>query len=179
MPRPLLFILAGLVALWLGACAILFVWPPVQSPPPARADAVVMLSGERTRLPRALSLIRDGVAPVLALSSVRHTPTWTQAKTLCATGRYSAARVICFNAEPYSTRGEAEAVGRLAVQNGWRSIIVVSSTFHLTRASLLFHRCVRARLWFVGSHTAWWRLPYDWMSETGKLAVQLVAERSC
>src|SRR5205823_5440274 len=133
--RPLLLVLAGLVALWLGACAVLFVWPPAQSGPPRHADAVVMLSGNHERLPRALGLIRQGVAPVLALSSVRRrTPRWAAAKRLCDTGRYESARVICFDAEPYSTRGEAETVTRLARLKGWKSIVVVSSTYHLTRS---------------------------------------------
>lgn len=180
MLRPLLLVVAGLVALWLGACAILFVWPPAESSPPAHADAIVMLSGDRERLPEALALVQRGIAPVLALSSVQqHTPRWEAARRLCSAKRYASARVICFDAEPYSTRGEAETVSRLAELKGWRSIVVVSSTYHLTRASLLFHRCFRGRLSFVGAPTVWWRLPLDWASETGKLLVQLTAERSC
>ena len=178
--RPLLLALAGLVALWLGVCAILFVWPPAQNGPPAHADAVVMLSGDHARLRPALDLIRNGVAPVLALSSVvQHTPRWTAARHLCAAGRYGAARVVCFDAEPYSTRGEAETVARLATEHHWRSMVVVSSTFHLTRASLLFHRCFDGHLWFVGAKAHWWELPLDWANETGKLVVQLTVQRSC
>ncbi|MBX5475206.1 MAG: YdcF family protein, partial [Thermoleophilia bacterium] len=61
----------------------------------------------------------------------------------------------------------------------WRSIVVVSSTFHLTRAKLLFRRCYTGRLWLVGSPTPWWELPQEWASETGKLLVQVTVERSC
>src|SRR5581483_1500567 len=76
-------------------------------------------------------------------------------------------------------RGEARAVARLARTHGWRSVAVVTSTFHVTRAKMLFRRCYRGELAFVGSRSPWWRLPEDWALETAKLAVQLTRERSC
>src|SRR3954447_1281572 len=105
--RRLLLVAAILVAGWLVLSLVLFVRPPAQTGAPPHADAVVVLSGERARLPKALSLIRRGVAPVLAISSVQETPSWRQARELCARGRYERARVLCFPARPYSTRGEA------------------------------------------------------------------------
>src|SRR5581483_11211486 len=112
--RRLLLVLAGLVAAWLAACLVLFVWSPWRGTAPAHADAVVVLSGNKQRLPPALALIRRGVAPVLALSTVQRTPHWPQAEALCRAGRYRAAKVVCFTARPFSTRGEAETVARLA-----------------------------------------------------------------
>jgi uncharacterized SAM-binding protein YcdF (DUF218 family) len=177
--RRALLVLGALVAAWLVACAVLFVWPPAETGAPPHADAVVVLSGDHHRLPPALALIRRGVAPVLAISSISHTPKWKAAIALCRAGRYAGARVVCFEANPYSTQGEAEAVGRLARRDGWHSIVVVSSTFHLTRAKLLFRRCYAGRLSLVGSPVAWWRVPGEWASETGKLLVQLTVERGC
>jgi uncharacterized SAM-binding protein YcdF (DUF218 family) len=177
--RRLALVVLGLVAAWLVASLVLFVWPPAESTAPAHADAVVVLSGERARLKPALALVRRGVAPVLAISSVQETPTWTEARRLCAARRYAGARVVCFLAVPYSTRGEARAVERLARERGWNSVVVVTSTFHVTRAHMLFRRCFRGPLSFVGSPSPWWRLPADWASETGKLAVQLTVERGC
>jgi uncharacterized SAM-binding protein YcdF (DUF218 family) len=116
---------------------------------------------------------------VLAISSVSLTPKWKAARRLCRAGTYDGARVVCFLATPYSTRGEAETVTRLAHARNWHSIVVVSSTFHLTRVDLLFRRCYHDRLSLVGSSEKWWTLPWEWANETGKLVVQLTAERAC
>src|SRR5205823_9134993 len=148
--RRLMLIAAGLVSAWVVACLILFVWPPAESSAPAHADAVVVLSGSKQRLPPALALIRRGVAPVLALSTVQRTKHWPQAERLCADHRYAGARVLCFTAVPFSTRGEARTVVRLARGRGWSSVVVVTSTFHVTRAHMLFRRCFRGPLAVVG-----------------------------
>jgi uncharacterized SAM-binding protein YcdF (DUF218 family) len=177
--RRLILILAGLVVAWLIACLVLFVWPPSESSPPAHANVVVVLSGNKRRLAPALALIRRGVAPVLALSTVQRTPHWPEAERLCKTHRYAAARVMCFTAVPFSTQGEARTIGRLARSRGWRSVVVVTSTFHVTRAHLLFRRCYQGRLAVMGSPSTWWKLPEEWLSETGKLLVQLTVRRDC
>ena len=177
MLRRLLVALAALVALWLVACAFLFVWPRTSTP--SRADAVVVLSGEKRRLPRALELIRAHVAPVLVISSPTRERRNPLPEELCRAGRYDGARVLCFLARPYSTVGEARAVSRLAGEHRWRSVVVVTSTFHVTRARMLFRRGWTGRLSFVGASSPWWRLPYEWVSETGKLLVQLTVERGC
>jgi uncharacterized SAM-binding protein YcdF (DUF218 family) len=177
--RRILLVLIALVVAWLVACLVLFVWPPAESSAPAHTDVVVVLSGNKARLAPALALIRRGVAPVLALSTVQRTPHWPEAERLCATHRYAGARVVCFTAVPFSTRGEARTVTRLARERGWNSVIVVTSTFHVTRADMLFHRCFHGQLSVVGSGSTWWRLPEEWASETGKLIVQLTVERGC
>jgi uncharacterized SAM-binding protein YcdF (DUF218 family) len=80
---------------------------------------------------------------------------------------------------PYSTRGEARTVVRLAGARGWRSIVVVTSRFHVTRAHMLFRRCWHGPLSMVGAPSTWWKLPIEWASETGKLLVQLTVQRGC
>jgi uncharacterized SAM-binding protein YcdF (DUF218 family) len=177
--RRLLLLAAVLVAAWVVACLVFFTWSPWDSGPPAHADVVVMLSGSKRRLPTALSLIRRGVAPVLALSSVQQTKRWPEADRLCREHRYDGARVVCFEAVPFSTRGEARTVSRLAGARGWRSIVVVTSRFHITRAHMLFRRCWHGPLSMVGAPSTWWQLPSEWASETAKLLVQLTVERSC
>jgi len=180
MIRRLLFVFLGLLAAWLAACAFLFVWPRAASTP-SRADAVVVLSGARNeRLDPAIALVKRGVAPLLVISSPRKDPKWLKARRLCRAGALSrSVRVLCFEAHPYSTRGEARAIARLATARHWRRVVGVSSTFHLTRARMLIRRCYPGRLWMVGTPSPWWRLPEEWAFETGKLAVQLTAARGC
>jgi uncharacterized SAM-binding protein YcdF (DUF218 family) len=177
--RRLLVAVLALIAAWLVLCLVLFVWSPWLDGAPAHADAVVVLSGEQSRLPPALALVRRGVAPVLAISSVRETPRWAAARRLCEAHRYESARVVCFEAVPYSTRGEARTVARLAREHDWREVVVVTSRFHVTRAHMLFRRCYHGGLAFVGARSQWWKLPLDWARETAKLAVQLTVERGC
>jgi uncharacterized SAM-binding protein YcdF (DUF218 family) len=170
-----------LVGLWLVACAVVFAWPQADMAPPSHADAVVVLSGGRnSRLDPALKLMARGIAPVLAISSPLKDPRWTTAIELCnGETPHPAFKVICFEAAPYSTRGEAETVARLAHEHGWNRIVVVTSTYHVTRARMLFRRCYRGRLWTVGTSSPWYRLPEEWASETAKLIVQSTFERDC
>jgi uncharacterized SAM-binding protein YcdF (DUF218 family) len=167
------------VAAWIVLCLVFFTWSPWLSGPPEHADAVVVLSGGRERLPPAMALVRRGVAPVLAISSVTHTRPWPLGERLCRARRYAGARVLCFEARPYSTRGEAEAVERLARARGWTRVVVVTSRFHVTRAHMLFRRCYDGRLWMEGVSSTWWKLPLDWADETGKLVYQLTVQRAC
>jgi uncharacterized SAM-binding protein YcdF (DUF218 family) len=179
--RRLLLALAILVVAWVALCLVLFTWPPAADDPPEHADAVVVLSGGlNARLDPALALMRRRVAPVLAISGARHDPKWKKARRLCSglegPTRY---RVICFEPTPYSTRGESRAIAQLAARHGWTRVVVVTSTFHVTRAKLLIGRCYHGRLWLVGTSSPLLRQPQEWATETGKLLVQLIAQRGC
>jgi hypothetical protein len=176
--RRLLTAFVMLFGLWLVAVALLFVWPQADTGAPAHADAVVVLSGGRnSRLDPALKLVERGVAPVLAISSPYHDTRWAKAQRLCQ--GHERFKVICFAAVPYSTRGEAETVSRLARHDGWTRIVVVTSSYHVTRARMLFRRCYHGQLWTVGTKSHWVTLPEEWAFETGKLIVQSVFETGC
>jgi uncharacterized SAM-binding protein YcdF (DUF218 family) len=170
----------GLVAAWIVLCLVFFTWSPWAEGAPARADAVVVLSGGlNARLDPALALMRGRVAPTLVVSGATHDRKWPKAQRLCRGGFDVRYRVECFEPSPFSTRGEARAIARLARAHGWRNIVVVTSRFHVTRTKLLVGRCWHGRLELVGTPTPWWRAPINWVSETGKLAVQLVVRRGC
>ena len=181
MLRRLLLVPAAVVAAWLVASLVLFVWPPARSGAPAHADAVVVLSGGlNRRLDPALALVRRGVAPVLAISGALHDQRWKKARRLCrgleGPTRF---RVLCFEPKPDSTQGEARAIARLADARGWSRVVVVTSTFHVTRAKLLIGRCYKRGLWLIGTGSPGARLPLEWASETAKLLVQLTIRRGC
>jgi uncharacterized SAM-binding protein YcdF (DUF218 family) len=120
----------------------LFVFPP--STTPAHADAVVVLAGGNgERLDKGLDLMQQGVAPNLVVS--------TGPNELCSTHHDYA--VFCFLPDPDSTRGEAEAIGRLADQHGWRHLVLVTSDYHATRARLLLERCYSGKLDVSTAHS--------------------------
>jgi len=128
--------------------AVLFLWPPRHVP--QHADAIVVLAGARgPRLAHALALVRRGVAPVLVVSDA-WSPTWVEANRLCA-GRPAPTRVLCFHPVPYSTRGEARAIARLAADHHWSSILVVTSRYHINRAGILFDRCYDGAVYTAGA----------------------------
>ncbi len=165
-----------LLVAWLVATAVLFVWPREDSP--EQADAVVVLSGSRKyRLPRALELMRDGIAPTLVISRGLD-PRWRQAHRLCTEGdeRF---RVLCIEADPDSTQGEAEAIGRLASERNWHNVVVVTSRFHVTRSRMLFERCVNGEVEAVGTGSPWFYFPLNVLTEWGKLGYQLTVQREC
>lgn len=164
------------VVVWLALCALLFVWP--REDDPGRADAVVVLSGGRNfRLEKGLELVRRNVADTLVISD-GHADGWILANRLCADGG-DGFRVICFKPEPYSTQGEAEAVARLGRERDWRSVTLVTSTFHVFRARMLFERCFAGRVEAVGARYKLQYLPTALFWETGKLGYALTVERDC
>jgi uncharacterized SAM-binding protein YcdF (DUF218 family) len=172
----LLRLLALAVVLWLVLCAFLFVWP--REDEPRRADAVVVLSGGRKfRLEKGLELVRARVADTLVISDGR-AEGWPEANELCAEGA-DGFRVLCFKPDPYSTQGEAEAVARLGRERGWRSVAVVTSTFHVYRARLLFERCFKGEVDAVGARYKLRYLPLALFWETGKLTHALTVDRDC
>lgn len=147
---------------------------------PRQADAVVMLgpglNGERVR--EALRLVRRGRAPVLVVSRARD-PGWAAGQELCRGGRRF--QVLCIRATPYTTRGEARTVDRLASKRHWGSLVIVTSTYHVTRARLLYRRCFDGRLDVVGADPeaslGEWAgaIAHEW----GGLAYAATLARSC
>lgn len=131
------------------------------------ADAVIVLSGSKKRLPAALALMRRDVAPTLVVSYGLE-PNHPRSRRVCTTPQTFA--VLCPKPDPFSTRGEARMIARLAAERGWRSVVVVTSRFHLVRARLLIERCYGGRVAMVGAPTASWRLPFLITLEWGKLA---------
>ena len=175
MRRLVLLLLVLLVAAWAAVVARFVLWPAQDEP--RRADAVVVLAGDHLRLGKALELMARRVAPTLVISDGL-APGWRKANRLCRDGggRF---RVMCFRPEPYSTRGEARAVARMASARGWRSVVVVTSTYHVTRARLLFDRCADARVHVTGSTYQRSLIPLEVFLEPAKLVYALVVARGC
>ncbi|HEX6701267.1 MAG TPA: YdcF family protein [Gaiellaceae bacterium] len=139
------------------------------------ADAVVVLAGSPgDRLPEGLRLVRGGIAPVLYISDGEHETT----HGFC--GHTRPYRVVCLRPTPYSTRGEAETVKRVAAARGWRRIVVVTSQYHVRRARMLFDRCLgSSRVAVVGTRPSLPRFALGALLEWPKLALALTLRRAC
>lgn len=163
-------VVASLLAIGVVAVNLrLFVFPA--SSTPGHADAVVVLAGGNgERLDRGLALVRRGVAPNLVVSNG---PT-----ELCSTRQAFA--VFCFRPDPDDTRGEAEAVSRLAAQQGWQHLVLVTSDYHAARAHLLLGRCFPGRIDVSVARSGKAPLPLLWAigHEWGGL-IESAIHRSC
>ncbi|TWS18416.1 YdcF family protein [Tsukamurella asaccharolytica] len=106
----------------------------------SRADAIVVLGGNPyERFEYGLQLAERGLARQVVLSnSVGVTD--ARMRELCARA-ISGVNITCFLPQPWTTRGEAQEVQRLAAARGWNDIIVVTTTAHLERARFILERC--------------------------------------
>jgi uncharacterized SAM-binding protein YcdF (DUF218 family) len=114
---------------------------------PIRADAVVVLSGSKSRLPVGVDLMRAHDAPLLVVSRNERP---TQLETEACAERLGLA-ALCRRADPFSTQGEARLIAALAHQRHWHAVDVVTSRFHVYRARLMIRRCYRSKLAVVAA----------------------------
>lgn len=134
--------------LWVFTSVNLFRFPHPERLPES-ADAVVVLAGAaEERLDVGRQLWWEGRAPVLVLSTT-DTPGNRRTDVLCGHGTNP--RVLCFSPDPMTTRGEARAVARLAAENGWDELIVVTSRYHVVRAQANLEQCSGAEITMAAS----------------------------
>ena len=130
------------------------------------ADAVVVLGGHGARVAVGRQLVRDGAALELVLSSG------------CPPDPGGPVDAFHFTPVPFNTRGEARAVAQLVRERGWRSVIVVTSGYHVRRARLLFARTVPAETHFVAAPYPLILVPAALVKEAGKLAYAVTVGRA-
>ena len=138
---------------------------------------MVLAGSPSDRLPKALELMERRVAPVLVVSNGLGDSFAT--RNLCRARARLRFTVLCPRPEPFSTRGEAELVGRLARAGRWRRVVVVTSTYHVTRARMLFERCLEGRVAVVGARPWLPRFAFGALLEWPKLALALTLRRAC
>ncbi len=137
--RLLVKVLVALVLAWLLACLLVVAEPTVNKP--VRSDAILVLGPPLVdgRLDEALRLADEHYAGTVVISIG-----WAKGRqrvAACADDN-PAYRVICFQPDPTTTRGEAEQLGSLARAHGWHSVLVVTSKYHVSRARLIVQRCM-------------------------------------
>ncbi|MGO4588484.1 YdcF family protein [Paenarthrobacter sp. 2TAF44] len=133
--------------LWLIAAFQFFYSPPRVVP--HRTDAIVVLGGlSKERLPVAQELQDSLDIPILVVSTTGLSGN-VEGDALCHED--DDPDLVCFRPSPLNTRGEARGLAELIAQNGWKSITVVTSDYHLLRAGTLMRQCTSVEIQMVGS----------------------------
>ncbi|TFD59097.1 hypothetical protein E3T39_12145 [Cryobacterium suzukii] len=122
--------------------------------PVASADAIVVLGGlgSAAVVAKAVDLAETGYSERIFISDAFGGD--TRPANLCARAvpvPGTTITVECFDAHPATTRGEAEAIAAFATAQGWNRVIVVTSSYHVSRARVQISRCYAGSLAVVGA----------------------------
>lgn len=155
-------LLAAVVLAALGVATVrLFVRP--SSDVPKGADAVVIFAGGRgERLAAAERLMAAGLAPNLVVPNGT-APEWPAGNRACSEERPY--QVSCPQPDPDTTRGEARTIAALAKEKGWTRVLVVTSSYQLSRARLLLRRCFDGEVFSVRAHPV--LSTFEWAQRVG------------
>jgi uncharacterized SAM-binding protein YcdF (DUF218 family) len=113
----------------------IFVWSlPRASADPGEADAIVALTGGEGRLQAALDLLAQGKGRRLLISGV-HSET-SREELFAAVGELSPRATCCVDLgrSAANTIGNAEETAAWVERRGYRSIIVVTASYHMPRS---------------------------------------------
>jgi hypothetical protein len=148
----------------------LFIWPDLPELP-EHVDAVVELGGPGDRDQVALAVAREHRASFLAQST-----TAADARSGRCLPPVPDVTILCFHAEPGTTRGEARRIARLAQHYHWTSVAVVTTPDHAWRARLWVERCFDGRVYVRTARLPLprWSLqiPYQWAATVRALTIQ-------
>jgi uncharacterized SAM-binding protein YcdF (DUF218 family) len=153
----------------------------VAEDPLERADAIFVLAGSRaSRWLEARDLVKEGYAPVvlvsdglredaeqLAIEQGAHLPSAGDVARdgLTALG-VPASQVVVLPGRPDNTADEAAALRGVAIERGWKKVIVVTTKLHTRRAGYAMRRAVsgtevrilmRATRYDTDNPARWWQ----------------------
>ncbi|QHC65790.1 hypothetical protein GSU68_03780 [Rathayibacter sp. VKM Ac-2759] len=154
---------------------------PATDAVPAHADAVLVLGPPtRARTELGRELIEEGVADRLLISVWPSELAAAPDESDVVACDEPDMLVVCFTAEPGTTRGEARALRDYAEAGGWDSVVVITQTPHLTRARILMERCWSGEVLMVssGEPTTLGDWAYEYAYQTGAFA-KVLLEQEC
>jgi uncharacterized SAM-binding protein YcdF (DUF218 family) len=146
--RPLkrLMSIAGalLIAYILGFFWFATLLPTGVADPEQRTDAIVVLTGGSDRLAVALDLLSAEKAEKLFVSGVYHGVDVRQLLDLAQHSPEALSCCIVLGNEADNTRGNAIETAVWMKQQGYRSLRLVTATYHMPRSLLELHRVMPA-----------------------------------
>ena len=141
MIRRLLILALTCIGVWIGG----LLWFAAQIPqaadnPSARTDAIVVLTGGSGRLQKGLDLLADDKAEKLFVSGVYR---GVEVRELLEISRATPEELQCcitLGYEADNTRGNAIETRNWLKQEGYRSIRLVTASYHMPRSLFEFRR---------------------------------------
>lgn len=130
---------AGALVLYLGGFVVFMATLPEPVPDKTigRADGIVALTGEDARLTPAVTLLEEGAAPRLLISGVFPGTTKSDLKALTHGGaKFDCCADLGFAAR--DTGGNAREAARWVRNHRFRSLIVVTASYHMPRSLVEF-----------------------------------------
>ena len=131
----LVLLVAGLAAAFLaGFCRFAQTVTSAEPPENAKADAIVALTGGASRIQDALQLLQEGRGRRLLITGVN--PNTSRRELIRQTASPDALFDCCVDLDwrAMNTIGNAEEARKWAERGGFRSLIVVTSGYHMPRS---------------------------------------------
>lgn len=135
-------VVVALLLVWVIGGYFVVVAPKYDKP--SHVDAILVLGPADTdgRLDEAVALYQQGYADNVVVSATSP-GIWR----FCV--QHASPDLTCFAPDPSTTQGEAREIGRLSSEHGWKSIIVITSKYHISRARMIVKRCMNGNVLMV------------------------------
>jgi uncharacterized SAM-binding protein YcdF (DUF218 family) len=114
----------------------------VQEAPARKADAIVVVTGGEDRIPVALGLLRNGSGKRLLISGVNPRTSASAIRDHTGEDRRLFECCVDIGREASDTVGNAEEARDWATPRGYRSLVVVTSAYHMPRTLAEFARAM-------------------------------------
>ena len=141
--RPALWLALAAAGIWLAGFFYFVVVIGASPPPdPPRADGIVVLTGGADRIADGLRLLAAGKGRELLVSGVASRLDLALMARHAGLDPAPLAGHVTLGRAALSTRGNAAEAALWARQNGFRSLILVTATYHMPRARAEFARAM-------------------------------------
>ena len=124
----------AIVAVVGGFVAFLSQLRDIQAPPERKADGIVVLTGGASRVSDAMELLAAGYGKRLLISGVHRTSAASDISRTLPEGQSYFACCVDLDRSAVNTRSNAAETRRWVHERGFKSLIVVTSNYHMPRA---------------------------------------------